>query len=877
MRPVVARTRRPRGLTPGFGGRRGRSKEKGDALLGTWPKHSLPYVQCLLEYVAREGHARVPTSHQEGNFRLGMWVGSCRSRRRLGFLTAERVRFLERLPGWAWNARIASEQDRLGRGFRLLQRFVEREGHIRVPRRHRERGFPLGVWVQGVRARYRKGRIATEWARKLEALPAWRWDARQDRFAQPLRLLRAFVKREGHARVPRGHVEAGYPLGAWLSTCRRFYREGRLSDVKVSQLEALRGWTWTPREAAFERGFSYLARFVRRQGHARVPHEHREDSYALGSWVSGLREGHVAGHLAPDRASRLEALPGWSWSTRQDAFDEGFAKLLAFVNREGHARVPKDHMESGYRLGWWVSDRRVQYARGLLPRDRAKRLQAMAGWSWNTRDDMFEVGLGHLRAFVKREGHARVPSGHVEAGYPLGTWLSNCRRCHRRGRLPRKRASRLEALRGWTWNPHQAAFERGFSHLSRFVRREGHARVPRAHREALYALGAWVGDRRSEHAGGRLDPAKASLLEALPGWSWKAERNSFEEGFAKLRAFVKREGHARVPTWHLENGFRLSMWVSARRRQHAAGKLPPSRARRLQALPGWCWRVFDAMFGEGLEHLHRFAKREGHARVPRDHVERGFRLGQWVQSVRGRSLTKKRERALMAIPGWSWNTIDDAFERGFQALRRFVAREGHARVPQLHCESGFRLGAWVAVRRRQHAEGSLLPDRARRLEALAGWSWNVRKDMFEEGLEFLRRFAKREGHARVPADHVESGFRLGQWVNVVRCTQRMGTLTEERRRALAATPGWSWNPLAEAFQRGLQHLRRFVAREEHALVPQRHREGGFYLGGWVASLRMKHKAGRLPRDRVRALEAVPGWRWVARAQPAKKQRGRTRG
>ncbi len=743
MRLVVARTRRPRGVTAGVGGRRRRRPKKRNAALGMWSERSLPYVQCLLEYVAREGHARVPQDHHDGNLRLGGWVGNRRRDHRWGLLSAERTHFLERLPGWVWNVS-------------------------------------------------------------------------QDRFDRTFRLLEIFVKREGHARVPRSHCESGYALGKWVWGYRSVYKAGRASGARASRLEALPGWTWAPHEEAFERGFSHLVRFVQREGHARVPQSHREGSYDLGAWVSGRRRLHSAGRLDPDKASALESLPGWSWNIPQHAFEEGLRKL---------------------------------------------------------------------RAFVKSEGHPRVARGHLEGGYPLGTWLASCRRFQRQGQLSRARAAQFEALPGWTWArapapaPSRGGFERGFSHLLTFVRREGHARVPGKHREGSYALGQWVGNCRRLHAAGRHHAGTASRLEALPGWSWNIRRDAFEEGIAKLRAFASREGDARVPKSHREGGFHLGLWVANRRKEHARGLLAPDTVKRLEALRGWSWHVFDDMFAEGFRQLRRFARREGHGRVPQRHVEEGFHLGRWLHALRKRkgTLTEERRRALEAIPDWSWHPLAETFERGLHHLRRFAAREGHSLVPQSHREDGFRLGAWVARCRKAHRAGRMSRDRGRALAALPGWCWEVRTAAFEEGLEHLRRFARRERHGRVPEGHMENGFRLGQWVRVVRRTRRKGSLTRERQRAVEAIPGWSWDPFGEAFETGLQRLKRFAAREGHARVPNKHRENGFNLGQWVGNRRAARKMRRLSRDQVRALEAVPGWRWVARSGPAKKQRGRTRG
>jgi hypothetical protein len=78
------------------------------------------------------------------------------------------------------------------------------------------------------------------------------------------------------------------------------------------------------------------------------------------------------------------------------------------------------------------------------------------------------------------------------------------------------------------------------------------------------------------------------------------------------------------------------------------------------------------------------------------------------------------------MPGWTWAVRPRQFERAFSLLERFVRREGHARVPQPHVETGVKLGAWVArVRRkgRGGAKGRLSGQEIERLEGLPGWTW----------------------------------------------------------------------------------------------------------------------------------------------------------
>jgi Helicase associated domain len=56
------------------------------------------------------------------------------------------------------------------------------------------------------------------------------------------------------------------------------------------------------------------------------------------------------------------------------------------------------------------------------------------------------------------------------------------------------------------------------------LEREGHSRVPFAHREDDQTLGRWVGHQRKMYHRGKLDPERRARLEALPGWTWEARK-----------------------------------------------------------------------------------------------------------------------------------------------------------------------------------------------------------------------------------------------------------------------------------------------------------------------------------------------------------------
>ncbi|MBD0695820.1 helicase associated domain-containing protein [Streptomyces sp. CBMA123] len=65
-----------------------------------------------------------------------------------------------------------SRADRFGAGLAALAAFVEREGHARVPRSHKEDGTSLGTWLNNQKAR--RDKLSPEQLGQLEALGvAW--------------------------------------------------------------------------------------------------------------------------------------------------------------------------------------------------------------------------------------------------------------------------------------------------------------------------------------------------------------------------------------------------------------------------------------------------------------------------------------------------------------------------------------------------------------------------------------------------------------------------------------------------------------------------------------------------------------------------------
>ncbi len=201
---------------------------------------------ALTAYIEETGHAAPPVSYRtDGGRKLGGWVVEQRTRYRNNELSAERVEWLESLPGWVWNVADADWETAYSALFTYARQF----GSATPPATYvTDDGLALGMWVATRRLQCRRGSLPALRKRQLEELPGWVWSPLDADWEAGYQALADYAGQAGHAAPPAVYVaHDGFRLGGWVRKQRERHRQHRLPEERRHRLEALDGWLWSLR------------------------------------------------------------------------------------------------------------------------------------------------------------------------------------------------------------------------------------------------------------------------------------------------------------------------------------------------------------------------------------------------------------------------------------------------------------------------------------------------------------------------------------------------------------------------------------------------------------------------------------------------------
>ncbi|MBI5544608.1 MAG: helicase associated domain-containing protein [Deltaproteobacteria bacterium] len=260
--------------------------------------------------------------------------------------------------------------------------------------------------------------------------------------------------------------------------------------------------------------------------------------------------------------------------------------------------------------------------------------------------------------------------------------------------------------------------------------------------------------------------------------------------------------------------------------------------------------------------LGQFKQAHGHCKVParwRDQELARWVLQQHREFAQG-TLRPSRQIALDGL-GFAWRADsarqDDLWERRLQQVVAFMRQHGHGRIPTWSPPSTrTSLATWVLRQRRLRRQGTLDPERTRRLDEI-GFLWDSFEDQWLGMRARLASWRERHGHCCVPR-HDRKDPKLAVWVGNQRIFRRKGLLSAERIASLD-TLGFEWEPRHTCpTDDRVEQLREFRREHGHLAVPVRGNSG---LVQWMAHKRLLHSRAQLDAKLERKLDAM-GFPWT---------------
>ncbi len=196
----------------------------------------------LKAFKERFGHCNVETSWEEDTALAG-WVSAQRTRRNKGSLYSERIQLLDEL-GFVWDFQIQKTQETWMKWYRELENYVREYGNPHVPRTHANTKLASWVWIQRIRRDKPNGNSPPLTKDQVELLDklGFRWDAREEKWAERFEQLKLFKEQHGHCEIEQVD-EKESELSRWVTIQRHRNSSGKLQAERKAKLDSI-GFKW---------------------------------------------------------------------------------------------------------------------------------------------------------------------------------------------------------------------------------------------------------------------------------------------------------------------------------------------------------------------------------------------------------------------------------------------------------------------------------------------------------------------------------------------------------------------------------------------------------------------------------------------------------
>ena len=138
--------------------------------------------------------------------------------------------------------------------------------------------------------------------------------------------------------------------------------------------------------------------------------------------------------LPVKQKKRIKLLGSW---------DIGFQHLSQYKEEYGHVNVPKRKVYKGYNLGTWCQRQRSEFVKGILHKNRTKKLREI-GFEFDVREGEWNRRYEQYARHIQQTGSPEIARRVEFEGDKLGMWVDTQRR--NKNKLSPERRNKLKRL-----------------------------------------------------------------------------------------------------------------------------------------------------------------------------------------------------------------------------------------------------------------------------------------------------------------------------------------------------------------------------------------------------------------------------------------------
>lgn len=217
------------------------------------------YFKLAVDYYKQHGNLDMSHSYSikigEEVINLGLWLHNQRHFYKTYNLSKEKIQLLESI-GMKWTQISFLWEDK----FEIAKAYYEHYGNLDVPIGfstingydfgNGDESVKLGKWINAQRANYKNGKLSAEKIRLLESI-GMKWSLQSLAWEKYFNLAKLYYEQNGNLNVPQNYVikneNDNINLGIWISTQRKTYKKGQLSNERKEMLESI-GMIWQIRK-----------------------------------------------------------------------------------------------------------------------------------------------------------------------------------------------------------------------------------------------------------------------------------------------------------------------------------------------------------------------------------------------------------------------------------------------------------------------------------------------------------------------------------------------------------------------------------------------------------------------------------------------------